>query len=41
MPPSGKCRIWYPRRAPGKQPPIGECGALEKQVPQGAVLVRG
>jgi hypothetical protein len=41
MPPKGKCRIWYPGRPPGHQGPIGECAALERRVPQGAVLVRG
>jgi hypothetical protein len=41
MPPKGKCRLWYDGRSPGKQPAVGECAVLEKNVPQGAVLVRG
>jgi hypothetical protein len=41
MPPPGKCRIWYPGRSPGKQPPTGECAQLENEIPQGAILVRG
>lgn len=41
MPPKGKCRIWFPDRPPGRQPSVGECGDLERRVPQGAALVRG
>jgi len=41
MPPPGKCRIWYPGQPPGHQGPIGKCGKLERQVPPGAILVRG
>jgi hypothetical protein len=41
MPPKGKCRLWYEGRSASLQPPVGECTALEKKIPQGAVLVRG
>jgi hypothetical protein len=41
MPPPGECRIWFPDRPPGQQPPPGNCFELQRQVPPGAVLVRG
>ena len=41
LPPSGECRIWYPDRDPGQQPPPGDCRELRHHVPAGAVLVRG
>lgn len=41
MPPPGACRIWFPGRPPGQQPPPGDCFELQRQVPPGAVLVRG
>jgi hypothetical protein len=41
MPPPGKCRIWYPDRPPGQQPPPGDCYDLERHVPPGAWLIRG
>ena len=41
MPPPGYCRIWYPNRPPGHQPPPGPCQKLERQVPPGAIIVRG
>ena len=41
LPPAGKCRIWYPNRAADEQPEPGDCDALRRQVPTGAVLVRG
>ena len=41
MPPKGKCRLWYEGRPAGQQPPNGDCTALEKNIPRGAVLVRG
>jgi len=41
MPPKGKCRVWYEGRSPAQQPPVGECAALERNIPKGAVLVRG
>jgi hypothetical protein len=41
MPPPGECRIWFPGRPPGQQPPPGDCADLRRQVPPGAVLVRG
>jgi hypothetical protein len=40
-PPPGECRIWFPDRPPGQQPPPGNCFDLQRQVPPGAVLVRG
>ena len=41
LPPAGKCRLWYPDRAPGDQPEPGDCDELRQQLPPGAVLVRG
>lgn len=41
QPPAGRCRVWYPDRAPARQPPVGDCAVLSGQVPPGAVLVRG
>ncbi len=41
LPPPGECRIWYPDREPGDQPPPGDCRDLQREVPAGAVLVRG
>lgn len=41
MPPPGKCRIWYPDRPPAEQPPPGDCLELQRQVPEGARLIRG
>ena len=40
MPPPGECRIWFPGRPAGQQPPPGKCGALSRQVPAGAWLMR-
>src|SRR5688572_9154312 len=41
MPRPGECRIWYPDVPPGQQSPPGRCVELERQVPSGAILVRG
>jgi hypothetical protein len=41
MPRPGECRIWYPDVPPAKQSPPGRCIDLERQVPSGAILVRG
>jgi hypothetical protein len=41
MPRPGECRIWYPNVPPGNQSPPGRCIELERQVPPGAILVRG
>lgn len=41
LPPPGECRIWYEGRPPGQQPPPGDCHTLERQVPNGAWLIRG
>jgi hypothetical protein len=38
-PPLGQCRIWFPGRAPGKQPPPGDCRQLRQRLPAGAWLV--
>lgn len=35
-PPPGECRIWFPDRPPGQQPPPVKCGA---PVPAGAWLI--
>ena len=40
LPPPGKCRIWHPGTPPGHQPPPGNCATLERNVPEGAYLVR-
>jgi hypothetical protein len=40
-PPHGQCRIWYPGRSPGQQPPSGDCDELSADLPEGACLVRG
>jgi len=39
-PPPGSCRVWFPGRPPGQQPP-GPCERLQYQVPPGAYLIRG
>lgn len=39
MPPTGKCRVWYPTEPPGRQPPSGECEQLLASVPSGAWLL--
>lgn len=39
LPPPGKCRIWFPGRAPGRQPDPGDCRELSHRVPRGAWLV--
>ncbi len=36
-----KCRIWYPDRPAGHQPPPGSCHKLQYRVPAGAYLVGG
>lgn len=38
-PAPGECRLWYPGRTPGEQPPPGDC-RLVPAVPQGALLIR-
>jgi Tfp pilus assembly protein PilF len=40
-PPPGQCRIWFPDRPPGAQPPSGSCKKLRKRVPSGAFLMQG
>lgn len=40
-PGQGECRVWFPGRPPGQQPPPGDCDELEGSVPDGACLVRG
>jgi hypothetical protein len=39
-PAPGECRIWYPDRSPGQQPPPGKCELLRRTVPPGAWLIR-
>jgi len=39
LPPPGSCRIWFPGRLPGHQPPSGICSELVKRVPLGAWLL--
>lgn len=36
-PPPGECRVWFPDRAPGQQPPPIKCG---DPVPPGAWLIQ-
>ncbi|MOA18517.1 hypothetical protein D3C78_1388410 [compost metagenome] len=38
-PPAGQCRIWFPGRAPGKQPQSGDCRTLQRRLPAGAWLI--
>lgn len=40
-PPPGTCRIWILGLSPGQQSPPGDCSVLQRQVPPGAVLIRG
>jgi hypothetical protein len=39
LPPAGACRIWFPGRPPGQQPPPGDCSELAVRVPPGAWLL--
>lgn len=39
--PAGECRVWYPDRPAGQQPPPGDCHELRHRVPSGAQLIRG
>lgn len=41
VPPPGTCRIWQPERSPNRQMPPGPCEELERDVPEGAVLIYG
>jgi len=41
LPPRGECRLWYPDRELDDQPDPGDCLELERDVPAGAMLVRG
>lgn len=40
MPPPGSCRIWYPGRPAGQQPPPFKCGAGRLNIPLGTFLVQ-
>lgn len=40
LPRPGECRIWFPDRPTGQQPPPGLCSRLESQVPAGAWLIQ-
>ena len=35
----GECRVWYPDRPAGQQPPPRKCEEVEGQVPPGAWLI--
>jgi hypothetical protein len=39
-PPPGACRVWYPGRPPGQQPPAGDCAQLVRKAPAEAWLIR-
>jgi hypothetical protein len=39
MPPPGSCRIWYPDRSAGHQPPSASCDELRGHVPDDAWLL--
>lgn len=39
-PSPGECRIWYPDRPAGQQPPPVKCSQLKGQVPPGAWLIQ-
>ena len=41
VPPPGTCRIWQPELSPNHQAPPGPCDELERDVPEGAVLIYG
>ena len=38
-PPPGECRVWYPGREPGQQPPPAKCDRLVGRVPVGACIL--
>lgn len=38
-PPPGECRVWYPGREPGQQPPPAKCDQLVGRVPYGAFIL--
>ncbi|HEX2078086.1 MAG TPA: hypothetical protein VHG08_10260 [Longimicrobium sp.] len=38
-PPPGECRVWYPGREPGQQPPPAKCDRLAGRVPYGAFIL--
>lgn len=38
-PPPGACRLWFPGRPPGQQPPPTSCDRLVGQVPRGAFVL--
>ena len=41
LPPPGMCKIWFPNTPPGRQSKrSGNCNTLQRQVPQGAWLIR-
>ena len=39
LPRPGLCRIWFPGRPPGQQPPSGNCAELASRIPPGAWLL--
>lgn len=38
-PPPGECRVWFPGREPGQQPPPARCDRLIGRVPYGAFIL--
>lgn len=38
-PPPGECRLWFPGRSPGQQPPPERCDRLAGRVPYGAFIL--
>lgn len=39
LPGPGECRIWFPARSPGQQPPPHDCRGGHASVPRGAWLI--
>ena len=39
FPPPGRCRLWYPGRPPGKQPPATHCSELRNAGGSGAFIL--
>jgi hypothetical protein len=40
LPPPGECRIWYPDRPAGQQPPPFKCGEARRRVEPGGWMMR-
>lgn len=39
LPPPGHCRIWYPDREPGQQPPPQRCPIANNNIPPGTYVI--